>query len=216
MAVRGLRPIPPVKRQRFRASRQAAACRREPREVAAGAITGLRGTTAHTAQASFLDRGSDGLTPRMRNPPAVAVEWKRLRKPGSVDAFGRMQIAYPLRTRERRADQDRAVIRAQIFGLVGPPGDERPEIQTRRYRVLVEVECRETVGRIPSTAALPCVRGIERVAPGAVGDSPPGPAVGNALAFERHSSVLSAIELEHVAANLEHCARLPAFKQLEQ
>jgi hypothetical protein len=181
-----LRPVPLLKTQSCGACSCASTGSRKPRQIVAGAVPGLGRAASYATQSGFFDSCSDRLTPRSRNRLTIAVKWIRFRKSRSLHPLGRMYVAHLLSARKSPSNQDRAGIRTQIFGLVRPLNDKGTKIEAGCHLVFIEIQSREAAGWVPSPAAFLCVRRVEGVLPPAIGDPPPGPAVGDEFALERH------------------------------
>ena len=122
----------------------------------------------------------------MRYRCAVRFERIGIREPGRVKAGRRMRVAYDLTAGQGAAHQNRPRIVAQIFGLVGPSGDEGAEIQARSHQVFAQIQRGEAVRRIPASPSVLREARIERVRPGGIPDSPPHMCVRNRLVQQLH------------------------------
>ena len=178
---------------------------REPRQLPARAVGRTRRSGADTAQARLTRLGTDRLTPSVRNRRAVPFKRIVVGQPGPVKAGRRVHVAYDLATGQRTAHQNRSRVVTQVFGLVGPLGDEGAKVHACRHHVFVDVERREAVRRIPATAVTLREGGVERVRPDRIGNSPPDMSVRYRLAQQLHGQacVCSNRNISrHVASNV--------------
>ena len=166
-------PEPRRVRQRIPAPGTAAHGRWKPGKLAAGSVRSLCRAGANAAQPLCLCPCADRLAAPVRHRRAVVFERVCVGQTRCADAGRRMNVAYDLTARKGAGDQPRPRIVAKIFRLIGPGGDERPEICSRRRQILVEVERRKAVRRVPSSAVSLGETGIERIGPGRIGDPPP-------------------------------------------
>src|SRR5690606_35648948 len=169
----------------------------------------LRTAGAYAAQSELLHARADRLAFRARDDATAGIVRVGCGQAGAAHAGRRVHVANVLRTRQPGSYQHRRMLRAQVLGLVRPARDESAQVEARGHAILVQVQRREAVGRVPAAPALRGEGGIERVLPRGVGDAPPRPAVGQPLAPERHLSTPRAalavrlLEAEHVAAGAE-------------
>ena len=171
--IQRLFPEPRRERQRLSAPGTAAHGCRKPGQLAAGAVRRLRRAGANTAQSICSGLCADGLAASVRHRRAVAFEWVGVGQPRGANTGFRMDVTYDLTSRQEAPDQHRACIVPKILRLIGPRGDEGTEIRSRRRQILVEVERRKAVRRIPAPAVTLRETGIERIGPGRIGDPPP-------------------------------------------
>ena len=176
-----------------------------PRQLPARAVRGACRSGADTTQTRLSRPGSDGLAASVRYGRAVRFKGTGIRQPGCVKAGRRVHVACDLATGQRAAHQSRSRVVAQVFGLVGPSGDESAKVHARRHHVFVEVERRKAVRRIPATAPALREGGIERVRPAGIGNSPPDMCIRYRLAQQLHGQacVRSNRNMSrHVASNV--------------
>lgn len=89
------------------------------------------------------------------------------------DAFAGVYVDNALVSRQGRPEEHWTGFAPEILRLVGPYGDELPEIESGCDDVFVHVERFEAPGWVPPSTTLLGVGGIERVAPRRVRDAPP-------------------------------------------
>ncbi len=176
-----LPPEPDRKRQRTNPSSDAANGRREPCQLAPRAVPGVGRTRADASQAQVLGAPSNEMAAVTRHHGAVSVERIGHRHPGGSDPGPRVHVADDLATGQRAFHEDRSVVFPKFFRFIRPAGDEGPEIQARRHHVLVQIEGRETVRRVPAVAPSLREARVEWIGPGRLGDTPPGVIVGDSL-----------------------------------
>lgn len=177
---------------------------REPRQFTARAILRQGGTCAYAAQPARLNACADRLADGMGYRGAVAVIGISRRQTRRRDAPPGMTIADRLMPRERRLDQYRPGVVAQILRFIRPALDKPPQVESRGHRVFAEVERAKAVWRIPAPAQAHGKRRVQRIRPRRIGNSPPRVAIGQQLADQRHRLLADATEVEHLAACLEH------------
>ena len=200
-----LSPIPCHERQRAHPPSHAASRGREPRQLPARTVRRTRRSGPDATQTHLSGFDSDGLTPSVRYRRAVRFKRIGVGQPGPVKAGWRVRVAYDLATRQRAAHQNRSGVVAQVFGLVGPSGDEGAKVHACRHHVFVEVERREAVRWIPATAVALRGGGIERVRPGRIDNSPPDMCVRYRLAQQLHGQACVCSNRNiprHVASNV--------------
>lgn len=134
----------------------------------------------------FLRPRSDGLAAGVRYRSAVPFERIGVREPDGVKAARRVRVAYHLTAGQGASNQNRPRVVAQIFGLIGPIGDECAEVEARGHHVFVEVQGGEAIRRIPASAPVPRETRIERIRPSGVADPPPHVRIRNRLPQQLH------------------------------
>lgn len=127
-----LSPVPNIERQDLLASGHATNSRRELGQLPSGSVACLRRSGTHTPQCRCFNLPADGLTPLLGNEAPFAVEGIASRKTGSADAGRAVHVADTLIPGQRRTDQDRPGIGAQILGLIGPLRDVAKEPGSNR------------------------------------------------------------------------------------
>ena len=129
---------------------------------------------------------SDGLAAGVRYRSAVPFERIGVREPDGVKAGRRVRVAYDLTAGQGASNQNRPRVVAQIFWLIGPPGDECSKVEARGHHVFVEVQGGEAVRRIPASAPVLREARIEWIRPGGVANPPPHMRVRNRLPQQLH------------------------------
>jgi len=183
---------------------------REPGEFASDSVRSLCRTGAYPAQAGFLNlppRKLAGFVGHDRARPIAGVGSRQAESRNTARGVG---IGHVLVPGQGGRHQHRTVVGAQILRLVGPVGDEPAQVEPRGGLVLVQVEGGEALRRIPAAALLADEGWIQRVGPAALGDPPPGPAVGEPFddGLQRWASAKSNISRQ--AASTSRNRRCPA------
>ena len=176
-----LRPEPHRERQRLYSPGNAANGSRKPRQLAPRAVPGSGRTRADASQTLSLGPPPNELATAMRHHGAVSVERIGHGHACSVYPFGRVYVADVLAAGQHAFHEDRSRVFPQFFRFVWLVGDEGAEIQARCDHVLVQVERREAVRRVPTAAAPLGETRVKPIGPGRIGDTPPGVTVGDSF-----------------------------------
>ena len=94
---------------------------------------------------------------------------------------GRVGICHSLVARKDGRYQCRAGVIAEVLGLIRPALDKFAQVQPGGHRVLVQVEDRETAGRVPTLPSGLGKARVQRIRPQGVGYPQPNVAVGQYL-----------------------------------
>jgi hypothetical protein len=171
-------PEPLLKGERGFPTRTASSRRRKPCQLTPSTVGSASRPTSNAAETVFSRILTNLLAWGVRYELASGVQWISRRQFHGGNPFSRMHVGDPLVSGQSGTDEDRTIVVSEILRLVRPRTDKQTQVDACRDPILVEVEGRKTVGRVPAAPGAAGVAGIQRVGPSRICNPPPHIPVG--------------------------------------